>query len=44
MQSEREEICRTPKIDLYKVWSIDKDSGLADIGKVAVFTRVFQSL
>ena len=44
MQSEMEEICRTPTIDLHEVWSMDEDGDLADVGKVTVLTARFWKL
>ena len=44
MQSEREDICRTPTIDLHEVWSMDEDGDLADVGKVAALTARFLKL
>lgn len=44
MQSEREDICRTPTIDLREVWSLDEDGDLADTEKVALFTARFLKL
>ena len=44
MQSEGEDICRTPTIDLHEVWSMDEDGDLADVGKVAVLTARFLKL
>ena len=44
MQSEREDICRTPTIDLHEVWSMDKDDDLADVGKTAVLIARFLKL
>lgn len=44
MQSEREDVCRTPTIDLREVWSMDEDGDGANIGIVAVFTARFRKL
>ncbi|MCJ1427635.1 hypothetical protein MMC29_005538 [Sticta canariensis] len=43
-QGEREDICRTPTIDLHEVWSMDEDGDLADIRKVAALTARFLKL
>ena len=44
MQSEREDICWTPTVDLHEVWSMDEDNDLTGVGKVAVLTALFLKL